>query len=94
MDPTGDVNSEKLGRALKIAASDDGVDCVVLLVQFQTPLLSEDVVDIIGEVFREVRKPFVSGGVRGDYTMKLARARNQQRPNAYVSTSLHQNVNC
>ena len=73
MDLTGDVSSEKLGRALKIAASDNKVDCVVLLIQFQTPLLSEDVVDIIGEVFMEVGKPFVFGGVGGDYTMKLAK---------------------
>ncbi len=73
MDLTGDVSSEKLGRALKIAASDRGVDCVVLLIQFQTPLLNEDVVDIIGEVFMEVGKPFVSGGVGGDYTMRLSK---------------------
>lgn len=74
MDLTGDVTSENLGRALEYSVSDAGVDCVVLLVQFQTPLLSEEVVDIIGEVSQRFPdKPFVFGGVGGDYTLKLAR---------------------
>ncbi|MBI4170345.1 MAG: CoA-binding protein [Candidatus Aenigmarchaeota archaeon] len=71
MDLLGDATTERYKIAINAALKDYGVDILLLIVLYQTPLVSTDIVDIIVETNDLCRKPIVCVSTGGEFTETL-----------------------
>ncbi|MFH1444885.1 MAG: CoA-binding protein [Nanoarchaeota archaeon] len=74
IDLTGDADTERYRVALEAALADPNVDMIALIVLFQVPALSTDVVDVISEVSRKSKKPIIVISAGGGYTEVLKKS--------------------
>jgi acetyl coenzyme A synthetase (ADP forming)-like protein len=73
MDLTGDVTSAKIGLALEAVFSDENVDAIVLLIQWQVPLLEPSVIDVIGRIAgNHKEKPTLLSAIGGTHSAKVS----------------------
>jgi len=68
IDLLGDATTEGYKHALSIAINDKGVDIILLVVLYQTPLVTTDIVDIIIEANDMKKKPIIVVSAGGEFT--------------------------
>ncbi len=73
LDLLGDANTSSYTIALENCINDDNVDVILLIVLYQTPLISTDVVDIIIEYNDLKKKPIVVVSAGGEFTEVLSK---------------------
>ncbi len=71
LDLLGDANTEKYRQAINLALSDPNVDVLLLIVLYQTPLVTTDIVDVIIEANDLHKKPIVVVSTGGEFTEVL-----------------------
>jgi acyl-CoA synthetase (NDP forming) len=59
MDLMGDVTNERYRLALDACLDDANIDLVLLVVLYQTPLINQDLVEIISQAQKSMKKPIV-----------------------------------
>ncbi|MBX4196814.1 CoA-binding protein [Candidatus Pacearchaeota archaeon] len=72
LDLVGDATTERYKIALEACSKDDGIDAILLIVLYQTPLITTDIVEVIGEMHRETKKPIVVVSTGGEFTQNLS----------------------
>lgn len=68
LDLLGDANTDGYRAALRIAMTDENTDIILLIVLYQTPLVSTDIVDDIIECNDMKKKPIVVVSAGGEFT--------------------------
>jgi acetyltransferase len=71
LDLLGDANTDGYKNAIDIFSSDKNIDVIVLIVLYQTPLVSTDIVDTIIEYNDMKKKPIVVVSAGGEFTEVL-----------------------
>ncbi len=74
MDLTGGVNNEWYRLGLEAALNDTNVDMIALIILFQVPNITSDVVQVIGELEARKKKPLVVISVGGEFSEVHKRA--------------------
>jgi len=74
IDLTGDTDAERYKVAIDAAIADKNVDMIALIVLFQVPRLSADMVDIISEACRNSKKPIIVISAGGGYVEVLKKS--------------------
>ncbi|MBU0530650.1 MAG: CoA-binding protein [Nanoarchaeota archaeon] len=74
MDLTGDADTPRYREAVNAAMDDPNVDIVVVIVLFQVPALTPDVVDVISEAAERKTKPLIVISSGGRYTEVLKKS--------------------
>lgn len=72
LDLVGDATTERYKEALESCIKDKNVDAILLIVLYQTPLITTDIVDVISEMHRETKKPIVIVSTGGEFTENLS----------------------
>jgi len=78
IDLTGNATPEMYGQAIQAALDDDGVDMVLVIALFQTPLLTPEVVELIEEASSKKKKPMIVVSAGGDYTEILKKSMEEK----------------
>ncbi|MDO8555602.1 MAG: CoA-binding protein [Nanoarchaeota archaeon] len=68
LDLIGDANTARYAAALNVCLDDPQIDMILLIVLYQTPLVTSDVVDVIKEAWKEQKKPIFVVSTGGDFT--------------------------
>ncbi|MFH1978654.1 MAG: CoA-binding protein [Candidatus Aenigmatarchaeota archaeon] len=71
MDLTGDADTPRYREAIAAAMDDPNVDILLIIVLFQVPALTADVVDVISEASQQRKKPVIVISAGGRYTEVL-----------------------
>jgi len=79
IDLTGDATTERYAIALKAVLDDPNVDMIALIILFQIPTLTADVVDVVAELARARKKPIVVIAAGGRYTEVLKKSLERNR---------------
>ena len=74
LDLLGDATTERYKQALEVCLKDSGVDGVLLIALYQTPLLTTEIVEVISEAHRNSQKPIVVVSTGGEFTELLSRS--------------------
>lgn len=84
IDLLGDANIEGYRIALDIAMEDKNVDIILLIVLYQTPLISTDIVNIIIEAKDLNKKPIVCVSTGGEFTEVLRKNLEENKVPVYT----------
>ncbi len=68
IDLLGDASTERYKIALNLAMKDKNIDIILMIVLYQTPLVTTDIVDIIIEANDTKKKPIVIVSAGGEFT--------------------------
>ncbi|MCX6815590.1 MAG: CoA-binding protein [Candidatus Aenigmarchaeota archaeon] len=71
IDLLGDANTEGYKVALNLGLADKSVDIILLIVLYQTPLVTTDIVDVIIEANNMHEKPIIVVSAGGEFTEVL-----------------------
>ncbi len=71
IDLVGDADTSRYKLAIEAAMNDKNVDIILLVLLYQTPLLTPDVIDIVTEYHRLQKKPIVVISTGGEFTELL-----------------------
>ncbi|TAL48523.1 CoA-binding protein [archaeon] len=71
MDLIGDATTERYKLAMDACMADDNADVLLVVILYQTPLVTTDVVDVIIEAKRMQKKPIVVVSTGGEFTEVL-----------------------
>lgn len=71
IDLLGDASTESYKDALQIALSDKNIDIILVIVLYQTPLVTTDIVDVLIENNDMKKKPIVVVSAGGEFTEVL-----------------------
>ncbi|MBI2663364.1 CoA-binding protein [Candidatus Woesearchaeota archaeon] len=71
MDLTGDATTERYRLSIEACLNDKNIDILLLVVLYQTPLVTTDVVDVITEFKTMHKKPIVVVSTGGEFTQIL-----------------------
>jgi len=71
MDLVGDADTERYRVALDAAVNDKNVDVVLLVLLYQTPKISTDIIDVVTEYNSMKKKPIVVISTGGEFTELL-----------------------
>ena len=74
LDLAGDATTNTYDEALNYCINDKNVDIVLLIVLYQTPLITTDIVDVIIEYYDMKKKPIVVVSTGGEFTETLSRS--------------------
>ncbi len=74
LDLLGDATTERYRRALDSCLNDKNVDGVLLVVLYQTPLITTEIVEVISEAHRKYTKPIIVVSTGGEFTELLSRS--------------------
>ena len=74
MDLLGDATTERYKIAMNAALKDYSVDIVLMIVLYQTPLVTTDIVDVIVETNDLCRKPIACVSTGGEFTETLKKS--------------------
>ncbi len=72
VDLTGDANTERFRKAIDVVMNDKEVSGAVIITLFQTPMLDDDILDVLRDA-KISGKPFVVVATGGDYTTERAK---------------------
>ncbi len=73
VDMTAQASDDDYDGVLEALNSDENVDAILVYALFQTPLISEKLVDIITRWHREGDKPLVVGTIGSDFALEMMR---------------------
>jgi acetyl coenzyme A synthetase (ADP forming)-like protein len=71
LDLVGDATTERYKVALENCIRDKNVDAILLIVLYQTPLITGDIVQVISSMHQETKKPIVVVSTGGEFTEAL-----------------------
>ena len=74
LDLLGDATTERYRLALDSCLNDKNIDGVLLIVLYQTPLITTEIVEVISEAHRKFTKPIVVVSTGGEFTELLSRS--------------------
>ncbi len=74
LDLLGDATTERYRKAIDVCISDSGVDGLVVIALYQTPLLTTEIVEIISEAHNNSKKPIIVVSTGGEFTDLLSRS--------------------
>ncbi|MEK6915789.1 MAG: CoA-binding protein [Nanoarchaeota archaeon] len=74
LDLLGDATTERYREALNISLLDKNVDGILLIVLYQTPLLTTEIVEVITEAHHNSKKPIIVISTGGEFTELLSRS--------------------
>ncbi len=74
LDLLGDATTERYKQALEICLKDSGVDGILLIALYQTPLLTTEIVEVITEAHSNSKKPIIVVSTGGEFTDLLSRS--------------------
>ncbi|MCH7568587.1 MAG: CoA-binding protein [Nanoarchaeota archaeon] len=72
LDLVGDATTERYEIALEACIKDDKVDGILLILLYQTPLITTDIVEVISGFHQETKKPIVVVSTGGEFTENLS----------------------
>lgn len=72
LDLVADATTDSYRIALEACISDKNVDVILLIVLYQTPLVKEDVVEVISGAHRQTKKPIVVVSTGSEFTEMLS----------------------
>ncbi|MBI2971611.1 MAG: CoA-binding protein [Candidatus Aenigmarchaeota archaeon] len=84
LDLVGDATTARYKAALDAALSDSNVDAVLLIVLYQTPLITTDIVDVIIEANDLKKKPIAVVSTGGEFTELLKKKLEEQNIPCYT----------
>ena len=84
IDMTAQASDDDYDGVLAALDDDDNVDGILIYALFQTPLISERLVDIITHWHRNGRKPIVVGTLGSEFAMKMASRFEKNRVPAFI----------
>ncbi len=73
LDLVGDATTESYKLTLETCIDDNNIDIILLIVLYQTPLVTTDVVDVISEFSEMKKKPIVVVSAGGEFTEVLSK---------------------
>ena len=85
VDMTAQASDEDYDGVLEALNQDPNVDAILVYALFQTPLISEKLVDIITRWHREGRKPIVVGTIGSEFAMRMLAKFEENKVPAYPS---------
>ena len=68
IDLAGDATTERYRIAIEYALRDENVDMVIVILLYQTPLITADIIDVLVEASEEGKKPLVVVSAGGEFT--------------------------
>ncbi|MCD6229250.1 MAG: CoA-binding protein [Candidatus Diapherotrites archaeon] len=68
LDLIGDADTQRYKIAIEGAMNDSNVDMIFVIILYQSPLVTPDIVDVITEAYDEMKKPIVAISTGGDFT--------------------------
>ncbi len=71
IDLTGDATTERYGISIEACLNDKNIDILLLVVLYQTPLITTDIVDVITEFKDMQKKPIIVVSTGGEFTQIL-----------------------
>ena len=74
LDLLGDATTERYKQSLDSCLTDRNVDGVLLVVLYQTPLITTEIVEVISEAHRKYSKPIIVVSTGGEFTELLSRS--------------------
>lgn len=74
LDLLGDATTERYRLSLDACLNDKNVDGILLVVLYQTPLITTEIVEVISEAHRKYTKPIVVVSTGGEFTELLSRS--------------------
>ncbi len=74
LDLLGDATTERYRLSLDACLNDKNVDGVLLVVLYQTPLITTEIVEVISEAHRKYTKPIIVISTGGEFTELLSRS--------------------
>lgn len=83
VDMTAQASDEHYDGVLEALNDDPNVDAILVYALFQTPLISEKLVDIITKWHRNGKKPMVVGSIGSDFALKMMRKFEKNRVPIY-----------
>ena len=78
LDLLGDANNEGYIKALEIANKDKSVDMIAVIILYQTPLVTTDMVNILTEFNASTSKPMTVISTGGEFTELLSKRLEEQ----------------
>ena len=77
LDLGGDATTERYRQAIELCMNDKNIDIFLIIILYQTPLITTDVVDIISEARRENKKPIIVVSTGAEFTENLSETLEQ-----------------
>lgn len=74
LDLVGDATTDRYKIALETTLKDKNIDAILLIVLYQTPLITTDIVEVISELHREYPKPLIVVSTGAEFTKNLSHA--------------------
>jgi len=78
LDLIGDADTERYKKAIEACINDNNIDAILLIILYQTPLITTDIIDVVGEFNRLKRKPILVVSTGGNFTRVLKDALNDE----------------
>lgn len=72
LDVVGDATTGIYKIALENCVKDKNVDAVLLIILYQTPLITPDIVEVVSEMHEETKKPIVVVSTGSEFTKNLS----------------------
>ena len=85
VDMTADVTDEQYDKTLEIVNKDPNVDGILCLALFQTPFVTEKLVDIVEKWSKKGEKPMVVVSIGGTYTQNMIKEMEKRQIAVYPS---------
>ncbi len=85
VDMTAQASDDDYDGVLEALNSDPNVDAILVYALFQTPLVSEKLVDIVTKWHREGEKPIVVGTIGSEFAMRMLAKFEENKVPAYPS---------
>jgi acyl-CoA synthetase (NDP forming) len=85
VDMTASGDESDYDAAIGALMGDPNVDGIILYALFQTPLVSERLVDIVARWMKEGEKPIVVGVIGGEYSQRMMREFERRKVPVYPS---------
>ena len=74
LDLLGDATTERYRETLNLCLNDKNVDGVLLIVLYQTPLITTEIVEVITEAHSNSKKPIIVVSTGGEFTELLSKS--------------------
>ena len=74
LDLVADANTESYRVAIDASIADSNIDAVLVIVLYQTPMVTTDVVEVISEAHRKTQKPIIVVSTGSEFTEMLSNA--------------------
>ena len=84
MDLIGDATTKRYKTAIEACFDDDNVDILLVVLLYQTPLLTTDIVDVISEFNSMHKKPIIVASTGGEFTELLKKSLESNRVPCYT----------